>query len=1108
MDKRRKEDIKRHIATHTVRSAEDRSAVSYLESVINPGGRINTAFSCDDKWPNHDGSFEYVSNPDLSRYPKQNFIVQIKGTHNYGEKDGVITYCLQSLSFPAFIANDVTADPGILFVILDPDVRNNQRIYWKHMSKVFLNEIDFSKDSKTIYFYPEDEIKNTDESMDVLCEKLNQIIDAHVFLNKLDPSDVEKEEALRIMEYQCGEVSKCIDILKENPNSRDEVSRRIVRDLYDLCYAALILNAYKNGYSDVSEKLAWEVSQLTRETRYLCDFLKGLKYINHRIPKEGQAERLMLKYYNYLWEIRRFMKRSFRTEVLSNLELFPLDLDRVDMEYYKSVAGIIENADLTPKNVRVSRYYIQRISPFFVEGERYYEITLQLAGKYSTKYNRVTIYSKMTVSTNYSIQIAYTEAEIKLWGVKNSIKILNDWKVAIDPSCLNKLSKMVLRNTKINRNYGEYNNLMKFLTETGMNLFELVNMREEQFREIYNKIFGSTNTHDFGDTLKKIQGNYSKSSIKTGKNTIGYAMLHMREEILEDLLPNQFYGNQISVELYISRRCYPFEKNPLISNLVGTKSSKSDKESIMDLFDNADAVALARPYMMIEGMINDTGELLFEKARVSGADAIKRYNDSLDQWEKDNGYSIIEKNGLVCIAAYFDTTISILKCLKELSHDSDREQLRNNERFLKKCEIKFDDPVKEIALRNSFVNSNLMLIYGAAGTGKTKLISYITDMMTAATKLYLTKTHTALQNIKRHLENRDDNCSFETVDGIAQSKSMVNFDIVFVDECSTIDNRTMEILLGKIHKGTKLVLSGDIYQIESIDFGNWFFYAKDIIKSKGANVELSHTWRTEKEELKSLWNAVREKSILITEKLSMDGPFSEDLGENIFRQDGDADEDEVVLCLNYDGKFGLNNMNRYFQNANNLGKVYSWEEWTFKKGDRIIFTNTKRSPLLYNNLKGTIVDIEYGDRKIIFEIEVKAYLTEKQCENESFDYIGQTGSGTLIRIDIISWDDELSEEDKIKTVIPFQLAYAVSIHKAQGLEYKSVKVVIPPSNAEKITHSIFYTAITRAKEKLKIYWSPETMKPIIGSFIDESVEHRTLPIIKEELCKNESTDVF
>ena len=79
------------------------------------------------------------------------------------------------------------------------------------------------------------------------------------------------------------------------------------------------------------------------------------------------------------------------------------------------------------------------------------------------------------------------------------------------------------------------------------------------------------------------------------------------------------------------------------------------------------------------------------------------------------------------------------------------------------------------------------------------------------------------------------------------------------------------------------------------------------------------------------------------------------------------------------------------------------------------------------------------------------------------------------------------------------LAYAVSIHKAQGLEYKSVKIVIPSNNAEKITHSIFYTAITRAKEKLKIYWSAETMKKVIENFSCDDIEQRTLPIIKKEL---------
>ena len=69
----------------------------------------------------------------------------------------------------------------------------------------------------------------------------------------------------------------------------------------------------------------------------------------------------------------------------------------------------------------------------------------------------------------------------------------------------------------------------------------------------------------------------------------------------------------------------------------------------------------------------------------------------------------------------------------------------------------------------------------------------------------------------------------------------------------------------------------------------------------------------------------------------------------------------------------------------------------------------------------------------------------------------------------------------------------------QGLEYKSVKVVIPSYNAEKISHSIFYTAITRAKEQLKIYWSAETMEEIVKSFEREKVEQKTLSLIKKKL---------
>ena len=66
-------------------------------------------------------------------------------------------------------------------------------------------------------------------------------------------------------------------------------------------------------------------------------------------------------------------------------------------------------------------------------------------------------------------------------------------------------------------------------------------------------------------------------------------------------------------------------------------------------------------------------------------------------------------------------------------------------------------------------------------------------------------------------------------------------------------------------------------------------------------------------------------------------------------------------------------------------------------------------------------------------------------------------------------------------MVPFQVAYAVSIHKAQGLEYDSVKVVVTDANEEDLTHSVFYTAVTRARRHLRIFWTPETQRKVLAN---------------------------
>lgn len=114
------------------------------------------------------------------------------------------------------------------------------------------------------------------------------------------------------------------------------------------------------------------------------------------------------------------------------------------------------------------------------------------------------------------------------------------------------------------------------------------------------------------------------------------------------------------------------------------------------------------------------------------------------------------------------------------------------------------------------------------------------------------------------------------------------------------------------------------------------------------------------------------------------------------------------------------------------------------------------------------------------------------ADDFDFELVGISDTGnSIIRFNVNRLKSTDDDDESSDTVVPFQIAYAVSIHKAQGLEYNSVKVVITNEIEELITHNILYTAITRAKEKLKIYWTPETEKKVL----------------EELTCKSNSKDI-
>ena len=1096
-----KELIEKHIKTHTERSAEDEAAVATLRFFLRSKGRVNPLFASGDKWPNIDGTFEYVPDPDVSRRPKQTFFVQIKGTHSYKEDDGKIKYTLQSLGFPATIAANVDIDPGILFVVLEPDERGYERVFWKYMSVDYINSIDFSKGSTTVAFEAEEEIFNTDESIIDFCKKLDRIIEHHSFVNKLSSTQLNLDDIKRIVMACDKSIVRSIDTIENRSATRDEISQDILPRLNDLCRAALLQNSYNLRCTKPNLQLAYEQAQLDLRTKYLANFLRCLKYIDCRIPEEGQSERLMLKYYNFMWQIRKYFWDNNRISILQNLEKFPLNTDQLDNEYYNIVAKAIESTDLSPHSLESTRFYVQKKTPFYVGTERYYEITLQLANKYATKFNRITVYSKQNISTAYSINIGYTDTTIDLWGIASNIKIITNWRVSIAPACLNKLGRILNINLKISKNYGEYSELMIFLTSTGMTFLDLIDLKEISFNEVVDSIYKNTNTCYFKTVIEALRKYFSCECDTFGKNTIRFLLINMREDRISDVIPNQFNSPMPKTPFYFAKKCFPFEKNPYLANYAGSKTSNGNIAKILSVAGTAQ-LKIISPYLVLKSKIKNSGEIYFNSSEIASDTDIATYNEYLDAWETRQGFNILHEQEYVTIASYESTTLQILRKLLELSQNGIKGQKELNAKFIRDNKSIFDnvDVSKQKAIKYAFVNSKLLLIYGAAGTGKTTLINYISSLMPKSKKLFLTKTHNAIQHLRRRIENPGNNSDFISFDSFTKKVELPDYDIIFVDECSIIDNFTMLKFVNKISENSLIVLAGDINQIESIDFGNWFYYAKDIITTQGANVELLDTWRTQEENLLSIWEEVRNNDVRTTEKLVIDGPFSKEIGSDIFTSD---DKDEVVLCLNYDGKFGLNNINSYFQNANPNGEAIIWQGWRFKKGDKILFNDNSRFTYLYNNLKGIIVDIEKTDDQIAFTIDVETIITEQQCKSDQIEYIDTIGERTRIKLIVYAFDeDEIeNEEDAKKTIIPFQLAYAVSIHKAQGLEYDSVKVVIPSVNTEKITKGVFYTAITRTKRKLTIYWSSETMQKIISDFSSEHSGFKSLDIIKNKLAQ-------
>lgn len=797
---------------------------------------------------------------------------------------------------------------------------------------------------------------------------------------------------------------------------------------------------------------------------FLGKFHKLIQKSASHYTLDGDAsERLMLKYYEYLHRIRDVLEKECGIRVLANLEDFPVNLDPSLREYHEKIAAKITSPRLSRSDTEVrDRYYIHKTRPFFVGGRIYYEATFYRAANKVSKFDRIIAFTPIDMSVEYSAFLTLQKDSIEVLGQTMPIMIIRAWEVSIRPCEFDNFARLLGIKTSIRTSSQEYQYLMRWLTVGSRNLVELIDMSDANYAAMRAAGSGDGFKLQIFPCIDKVR--QIARSGAPGTNILRYLMLRMHNQILK----SQHSSDECKLlsGLKLQYGCKPFDTMPFCTSLLGHNPRYLDLVECLDVTERKHEL-LARS---VKNNVEQHGVLYTPTADLEEFGDVNKLISAHNQqlYSKHVSRQLVLDKKHVFIKGYEDETVAIVEALQKHASSRIDGYTQAVERWFAEAPRGIDDPAKVAALKLLFSQSRVALLYGAAGTGKSTMVDHIAHYFNDKQKLFLAHTHPAIDNLKRKVTAQ--NSEFRTISRqIGSRSSDQNYDILVIDECSIVSNSDFLKVLNKT-SFKLLVLVGDVYQIESIQFGNWFEIIRSFIPSTSV-FELKTPFRTKNSSLLTLWDRVRSIDNDIAELMAHNG-YSTVLDNTLFEA---LEQDEIILCLNYDGLYGINNINRFLQSSN-PGKATTWRVSTYKIGDPILFNETERfRPVIYNNLKGWIVGIERTRERIQFDVRLDRPLSEFDVDNDELEWLGES----TVRFSVYDSGTSDDDDDELNTSVPFQVAYAVSIHKAQGLEYDSIKVVITDANEDSITHNIFYTAITRARERLRIFWTPETQHAVL-----------------------------
>lgn len=270
--------------------------------------------------------------------------------------------------------------------------------------------------------------------------------------------------------------------------------------------------------------------------------------------------------------------------------------------------------------------------------------------------------------------------------------------------------------------------------------------------------------------------------------------------------------------------------------------------------------------------------------------------------------------------------------------------------------------------------------------------------------------------------------------GELKSKKLLTEDLILVDESSMIDIFLLEALLKNISDKSSLVFIGDVAQLPSIAAGN---ILKNIISSKVPVTELTKVFRQGDNSIAFNCAKIKAGNTLLDEDESfsfVEADTSAEIQKKVCRlyaEEVERSGIDSVCCLSpyrRKTKTGVNQLNRAIRkelSKEQKGYCERVDGIRIYTGDKITFLKNKDG--LVNGDSGTAV---------------KAYKGTCVC---------RFGEKELV----------LTGED-LSSIEP---AFAQTVHKAQGQEYKTVIVVCDEAHQGFLTRNLVYTSISRAKKR-------------------------------------------